>query len=440
MEDETYKPHVEELKKALETADVEMDETSLENELRTYVEQYRVPLDVAKVSIVKKYGGDERLLGGSEWTKISSLAPGLMSVNLVARVVTANTREIEGIDGPKTIVYGILGDDTGTVPFTLWEGSFPYEKGDVLKIRNAYTKDWQGQVQVNMGRRTSITRADEDLIPPVFGRQPVEAKIGELREGMRNVTATFRVIEVEEREVEVQGATKTVISGICGDETGMARFSAWGDFDIVRDGVYRVTGAYVNSWRGVPRLTFDDRGTIERLDDDALPPAEEIKNLRPVSLENLIKNGGAIGVLVRGFLIDIKPGSGLIKRCPECNRVIQKGMCMVHGKVDGKPDLRIKGVIDDGTGAVTVVLNREITEKLAGKTLQEYMAEAQEAMTPEVVRDDLLNKLLARPIEVRGNATKDEYGVMIIGEDARLYSLDVEKEARELMQEIEGGL
>ena len=91
-----------------------------------------------------------------------------------------------------------------------------------------------------------------------------------------------------------------------------------------------------------------------------------------MTMSQLIENGGAVGIRVRGVLIDIKKGSGLVLRCPDCNRVTQKGMCMVHGKVQGKHDLRIKGVLDDGTGAVTVILGKELTEKLSGKTMEEY--------------------------------------------------------------------
>ena len=152
MENENeYAPIIEEIARVLEDKEVTKEE--IENELHVYVDEYHVDPWVAKRSIVKKYGGDASLLGGAEWTKIKAMTP-MNSVNFVARVVTANPKEIEGDKGTKKIVYGILGDDTGTVPFTLWEGAFPYEKGDIIRIKNAYVKEWQGQNQVNMGART----------------------------------------------------------------------------------------------------------------------------------------------------------------------------------------------------------------------------------------------------------------------------------------------
>ena len=426
---------VEEILKALEEKDVTKEE--IENELHTYVDSYHVDPWIAKRSIVKKYGGDASMLGG-EWTKIQNLSPG-RSVNLLARVVTSNSRELEGDNGPRQMIYGILGDETGTVPFTLWEGGFPYEKGDVLRIKNAYTREWQGQVQISMGDRSFLEKTEDEDIPMVFNRDPVEATIGDIKDGMRNVTTKFRVMEVEAREVEVNENLKTVYSGIAGDETGMVRFSSWHDFGLIEGQVYRVEGAYVRSWRGAPQLTFDENATCEKMPDEEVSPVEDIQEQDIMSLSELIGHGGAVGIRIRGILIDIKRGSGLILRCPECNRATNKGLCMVHGKVKGNHDLRIKGVLDDGTGAVTVIIGKELTEKLSGRTMEQYIEDAKEAMTNEVTRDHLIGELLARPLEVRGNSAKDEFGVMVIAEDAKTPAVDLVREARDLLQSIEGG-
>ncbi len=88
-------------------------------------------------------------------------------------------------------------------------------------------------------------------------------------------------------------------------------------------------------------------------------------------LHMLVEKHGALDVEVQGTIIEIRPGSGFIMRCPECNRVLQDEKCSIHGKVNGKPDLRLKLIIDDGTGAVSCVLNKELTEKILSKTLDD---------------------------------------------------------------------
>lgn len=143
-------------------------------------------------------------------------------------------------------------------------------------------------------------------------------------------------------------------------------------------------------------------------------------------------------VTVRGILIDLREGSGLVYRCPECRRVLRKGACRIHGEVKGDADLRVKAVLDDGSGALTAVFNRELTEALLDKTMDAAIAQAKEAMSADVVRDELSDLLVAQPIEARGNVTSDDYGLMMIVESAKLLRVDVQTEAREMLEQMEG--
>jgi hypothetical protein len=45
--------------------------------------------------------------------------------------------------------------------------------------------------------------------------------------------------------------------------------------------------------------------------------------------------------------------------------------------------------------------------------------------------------LIAQPVEVRGNVTKDEFGIMMIVNSADMLKIDVEKEAREMLDDLE---
>jgi len=56
-------------------------------------------------------------------------------------------------------------------------------------------------------------------------------------------------------------------------------------------------------------------------------------------------------------------------------------MCRVHGKVDEKADMRIKAIIDDGTGALTLVLDSRLTQKICGITIEEAQKIAKTAMS-----------------------------------------------------------
>jgi len=45
---------------------------------------------------------------------------------------------------------------------------------------------------------------------------------------------------------------------------------------------------------------------------------------------------------------------------------------------------------------------------------------------------------VAQPIEVRGNVTSDDYGLMMIVESAKMLKVDVQAEAREMLEGLEG--
>jgi len=409
---------------------------------------YRVSLDTAKRSIVKKHGGNPAGLAVGINRTIRELVPGEQSVNLLARIVSVNEKDVTVESGTKRILYGILEDPSATVPFTAWEPLNPtLARGDVVRIVNAYTKEYRGQVQVNFGVRTSVSKEKPDALPesksssgvglPYTGK-PTEMKVVDLREGASNVAVTARILSVETREVEVDGAKKAVYSGVLADGTGKTQFSAWKDFGLQEDDALRIEGAYVKSWRGIPQLSFDDRASVTKLKDDALPPAAKVGESPRMWIEDLAERGGGVDVTVRGILIDLREGSGLVYRCPECRRVLRKGACRIHGEVKGEADLRVKAVLDDGSGALTAVFNRELTEALLDKTMEAAIAQAKEAMSVDIVRDELSDLLVAQPIEARGNVTSDDYGLMMIVDSAKMLRVDVQTEAREMLEEMEG--
>ena len=135
---------------------------------------------------------------------------------------------------------------------------------------------------------------------------------------------------------------------------------------------------------------------------------------------------------LEGTIIEIKPGFGFIKRCPECNRTLQNDECSIHGNVKGKPDLRIKLVVDDGTAALSSILNREITEKILGNTLEECKN------MDENVLDEKMEKLLfAHRINLKGNALGDSFGTTIIVKDIEFIDIDIKEESGKLYQELE---
>ena len=194
-------------------------------------------------------------------------------------------------------------------------------------------------------------------------------------------------VNVRGKIVQLWDNTHESISqvGLIGDETGTIKFTMWesaGASSVEEDRSYLFKNVVVNEWNGKFQLNVNKSSTIESIDDDI-----EV---------------GTATVEFTGAMVDIQSGSGLIKRCPECNRALTKGACMEHGKVDGVYDLRIKAVMDDGVSVQDAILKRDQVEGITGITLESAVALAADALDQGVVLEQMKSLLVGKYYSLRG--------------------------------------
>ena len=100
-------------------------------------------------------------------------------------------------------------------------------------------------------------------------------------------------------------------------------------------------------------------------------------------------------------------------------------------------DIRIKLVIDDGTGTVNGIIGRETTEKLLGKTLDEWKKIAEKSKDENIVIQEINNMLFSHRVNLQGNALGDQYGTTVIVKNVRLADINITKESEKLARELE---
>ncbi len=416
---------VEEIYEALEG---NMDREEIRKTLRKWIVGYKLSLDEAKRGIIVNYGGSNKLLDG-KFKKLNELRAGEGRLNLRVKVLSINEKVHGEGETRKKYYYGMVGDDTAVLPFTAWNLNVNIRKGDCIEIKNAYTKEWRGQIQVTIGQNTRV-----EILPPdsVKVRSEIrKAKVKDLHPRMGLVEVAGKILNVEKRTIVVDGNERDIYTGIFADDTGEIPFTSW-DTPVEKGSTLRISGAYVSTFRGMPQLVFDSRSTIREENMEI-----KIKET-PVPIESLEGKGG-FNVLLEGVIIDVKDGSGLIYRCPECGRVISGSGCPVHGRVKPVADLRIKAILDDGTGAVMCLFNREQTEKILGKSLEEVIDMVKDNLgNPSVILDMVEDKLIARPMKVRGNVMNDEkYGLRMLIKDFEMINMDdIAKKAEKMLDEM----
>ena len=433
-------PIIQELYAAL---DGKVTEDVLRKELEKYIVTYKTGVTIAKESILKRYSNNRQsgtvVSSASVTKKINELEGTEMNVTVVAKMIFVEKKEVTIKNVPKTITSGIAADDTGTAPFTIWSDAGEYEKGRVYTFKNAYTRTFRDQVQINIGLRGRVEPNDEVTFnAPSSSAQSSSAQdiaIGDITEQTRNVNVTGRISGVQSRTIRVKDEDKTVWGGLIADSTGRVQFTSWNDFGLTEGETISVKNAYIRAWKGIPQLNLGDRTTVERVEADigAISSGPSKK-----TVEDVMKVGGGLDISITGTIVDIRAGSGLIKRCPTCKRSVLNGECSIHGHIEPVMDLRLKLTVDDGTGAISAILNRNDTEKITGMTLDEATELAKSNGDMGCVANKMTGLLLLKKVTVTGNIMSDEFGPQMSVHSTEISATDVHAEAEALWNEMEG--
>lgn len=191
--------------------------------------------------------------------------------------------------------------------------------------------------------------------------------------------------------------------GLFGDETGSIKFTKWVSAELpeLEEGKsYIFRNIVINSWNDKLAVNLNKSSSIEAINEEVEVGTKEIS--------------------FTGALVDIQAGSGLIKRCPQCNRALIKGACVEHGKVDGSYDLRLKAVMDNGVIVQDALLKREITESISGISLNNAIAMAADALDQSVVLEEMKQKLIGKYYTITGPRIDRYILVEYINQDSNI--------------------
>ncbi|MDW7726888.1 MAG: replication factor A [Candidatus Methanoperedens sp.] len=220
----------------------------------------------------------------------------------------------------------------------------------------------------------SLAKASGIDVKTLFaGGETVPVTIDGIQPGMR--------VELSAKVIQIWDSTSDKITqtGLVGDSTGVIKFTIWENAEkqpLEEGSSYTITGASISSYNEKNQLNINKNTTITRLDENIEVKSQEEE--------------------FTGAIVGIQNGSGLIKRCPECNRQVKKGICSEHGKVEGIYDLRIKAVLDNGIETRELILDADQTFALTGISLEKAKEMTTEAMDTSVVEAEIADMILGR--------------------------------------------
>jgi len=417
--------HAEEL-----ASNLGVDKEEVREKLENMAE-YNVPIDEAKQSVRRDYGD-----GGSDGSAVSTKAldeigPDDGTVATTVRVLSVGKRSIQYSGERHVIFEGELADETGNISYTAWE-DFDLEPGETLRIGNANVREWEGHPELNLGESTSIERVEDIEVPYEIGG---DAALAELEPGDRGINVEVQVLDCETKTIDGRDGETEILSGVLGDGTARLPFTDWEPRPELAVGEsVRIEDSFVREFRGVPSVNVSEFSTVEELDRTV-----EVDESAPrYAIGEAVEAGGLFDVELVGTAVAIRDGSGLIERCPECGRVTQNGQCRSHGEVDGEDDLRVKAILDDGTGTVTVVLDEDRTAEIYGGGLETAREHARDAMDREVVADAIREEVVGREFSARGSLSVDDFGANLEATTFEEREADPAARAKRLLAEVEG--
>jgi len=358
----------------------EVDPEKIESKLRRLVNEFGVQPSEAERSVTNELakefnlpamgtGGGGKSSGAAEQKKIADVTPGEW-VTIEGKVVALSAPA-----SPSIAQSGIIADDSGGIRFVAWAKSNApaMTEGSWYKIESAVVDEFKGIASLKIHSGTSIkdSATDGALIPSAV-------PIVKLHTGVGSVRA--KVIQEWDASHE-----RMLQSGLLGDETGTIKFVIWkeaGKEKLAVGSVYNIFYALVDEFNGRLSLNLN---TAMLMQEDG----------------DILVSGGILAI--RGAIVHIAPGSGIIKRCPVegCNRALSRqNYCPVH-EIQPKfnYDLRIKGWLDDGEKTHNILLQREVVESITGITLDaaQEIAENNPLGMDEVflrMRDEVLGRYI----------------------------------------------
>jgi len=372
---------VDQIKARLGEQKIDVPDEEIATRLNKLIVDFRVPEGEARRSVLnyflKEHGIAPQARAGSDKVKISEIKEAGKWVDVEVKVLDLWEPASEVISQT-----GLVGDSTGTIKFVKWSKSERpnLELGKSYLLKSVVTDEYQGRFSLKLNRTSQIDELQTEVEAKPASRAAQEMKVVQLVEPGQWVDLRVKVSQLWESTSEAISQ-----SGLIGDETGTIRFVKWSkaelpDMEVGKS--YLLKNLVTDEFSGRFSVKMNRTSQIEPIDADI-----EI---------------GSVAAEFSGALVDVQKGSGLIKRCPVCKRSLAKGVCNEHGKVDGTYDLRIKAVIDDGRRVQDVLLNREMTERLVGITLEEAKQMAMEALDHEVVRTLIEGKLLGKYYTITG--------------------------------------
>ncbi len=318
---------------------------------------------------------------------------------MVVKIISLREKETKTEKGEGVYHYGMLGDGSGTLPYTAWSIPATIRAGDVVELKNFTVKKYNDALRVYIDSKTEVVLRPDDKLDVKHVYRDYKIKELNLKDAFVSVTGILK--DPIEKTYEKDGQTKTVVHSTFEDDTGSIRISLF-DRKLAPGRYYKIDGAKLSEYKGRYRLTAGDKTQIAEVGSFRIPDIKiyDINELaRPVDSIN-----------ITGTVVFLGEKGGLISRCSECRKTIDDIRCPDHPEAKIFLDLYAYFTLEDGTGDIQCNIGRAGMLELLNLKEEDLNIEK-----PKVSRADvskrLAEKILSVPILLDGDAVMGTNGL-----------------------------
>ncbi len=311
---------------------------------------------------------------------------------MIVKIISLREKETKTERGEGVYHYGMLGDGSGTLPFTAWSIPATIRAGDVVELKNFTVKKYNDALRVYIDSRTEVVLRPDDKLDVKHVYREYKIKDLNIKDAFVSVSGILK--DPIEKTYEKDGQSKTVVHCTLEDDTGSIRLSLF-DRKLAPGRYYKIDGAKLSEYKGRYRLTAGDKTQIAEVSSFRIPDTKiyDINELmRPVDSVN-----------VTGVAVFLGEKGGLISRCSECRKTIDDIRCPDHPEAKIFLDLYAYFTIEDGTGDIQCNVGRAGLLELLNLKEEDLNIDKPKVSKAEVSKR-LAEKILSVPLLLDGDA------------------------------------
>lgn len=358
--------------------------------------------------------------------KIEELKEEKKELELKAKILSLNQRETKSERGEGVYFYGLLGDETGTMPFTAWAFPATVRAGDVVELKNCTTKEYNGRIRIYVDSKSEVVLRTDETIE--VKRSYKDYKVKDLSTKDMFVAVEGKLSEIMSKDFEKEGTVTKIYYGTLEDDTGKVRISSFGK-PLESNRTVRIEGAKVSEYNGRLRLTINDKANVS---DSTLVVTDTEK---PLQISEATSPVG--GITIRGFAITLGDKSGLRMRCSECRKTLEDIHCPDHPTAPYYYDLFAYFTVSDGSGYVQCTAGSAPLLPAIGMSESDLDVNNSSLMKKDVF-NRMKDAIFGKPLVITGDLVNGQMGMSLRATSIRpLSAEDVKSAIKEMEVELQ---